>query len=155
MAPVYIGLGSNLGDRLQNIDSAKKKLLSSIPVRILKEGSIEETEPVDYFDQPKFINQVILIETDLRPNDLLFVLLEIEKKLGRIRTIKKGPRIIDMDMLLYDDIIMDTEDLILPHPGIINRQFLIRQLLEINADLIDPKSGKRYKEIEYEKNKKH
>ncbi len=146
MAFVCIGLGTNLGDRSVNIKKAKDELIR-YPVEIVKESSVDETEPVDFLDQPKFLNQVIGIKTDIPPHDLLKTLKEIEEKLGREKTVPKGPRIIDLDILLYDDIILDTKDLKIPHPEIKNRKFILKHLIEINPDITDPQTGIQYMDI--------
>src|SRR3990172_11616855 len=111
MATAYIGLGSNIGDREANLKKAVSQLASCCPVTILKQSSILETGPVDYLDQPRFLNQIIKIQTDLPPPDLLKTLQRAEIELGRKKSIPKGPRSIDLDILLYDDIIMSTRDL--------------------------------------------
>lgn len=144
MARVYIGLGTNLGDRPANIKNAGLELIKHKDIDIIKESSIEETDPVDFIDQPKFLNQVILIKTVAAPTALLHLLKKIEKKLGRKTTFAKGPRLIDLDILLYDDIILKTGDLTIPHPEIQNRKFIVKHLIEIDPDIKDPVTGERY-----------
>ena len=145
MAAVYIGLGTNLGDRHRNLQIAKKELARTETITILHESSIEETEPVDYLDQPMFLNQVILAETELQPLRLLAILKKIEGKLGRERTIAKGPRTIDLDILLYDDMVIHSEELTIPHAEIKNRAFVLKHLAEISPALADPETGEMYK----------
>lgn len=145
MALAYIGLGSNLGNREKQLEKAIAAIASGLPAIILKKSSIIETEPVDYLDQPRFLNQVILIETDLRPHDLLRQLQKTEGDLGRTKSFPKGPRTIDLDILLYDNIIMKTDDLIIPHPEIKNREFVLKHLLELEPDIMDPATGKKYR----------
>lgn len=154
MARVYIGLGSNLGDRIRNIIQAKKELFSSGFIKFIRESGMEETDPVDHLDQPRFMNQIILIETDIAPRQLLEFLLGVEIRLGRERNFSKGPRIIDLDILLYDDILITDEDLIIPHPEIKNREFILKHLVELNSELVDPITKIMYKELySYGKNK--
>ena len=147
MAIAYIGLGSNLGDRKKNLTDAIQRLASRSPVTILDNSSIIETDPVDYLDQPRFLNQVIVIETSLTPHDLLRELKQAEEDLGRIKSIPKGPRTIDLDILLYDDIILKTDDLTIPHPEIKNRKFILQHLIELDPDLKDPATGRKYREL--------
>ena len=147
MARVYIGLGTNLGKRKKNLERAREKILSRDSISLIRESSIDETDPVDYLDQPKFLNQIILIETSVEPYELLNILKKIELEMGRTREVRKGPRIIDLDILLYDDIINDAEELIIPHPGITRRHFILKHLLEIDPDLIDPVEKRSYREI--------
>jgi 2-amino-4-hydroxy-6-hydroxymethyldihydropteridine diphosphokinase len=150
MPLVFIGLGSNLGDRQSSITKAHDELFSSKDYRFVRASSIEETAPVDYLDQPYFLNQIILIETETDPARLLKVLKGIEKKMGRKKTISKGPRNIDMDILLYDDIILRTHALTIPHPEIKNRKFVLKHLIELDPSLREPGTGILYREI-YEK----
>ena len=145
MALVYIGIGSNLGDRYSNIENAKEILIISCPAEILSESEIEETEPVDLLEQPKFLNQIILIETDKEPLALLKILQQIELKIGPRKTVPKGPRVIDLDILLYNDIILNLPDLTIPHPEIKNRSFVLKHLTDIAPDLIDPITGIPYR----------
>lgn len=147
MALVYIGLGSNLGDRRVNIAKACEELINTGDIELLKESSIEETDPVDYLNQPLFLNQIIIIKTELYPEKILKVVKLIEKKLGRKKTILKGPRIIDLDILLYDNIIYNSRNLIIPHSEIKNRTFILKHLVEINPSLIDPLTGISYADI--------
>jgi 2-amino-4-hydroxy-6-hydroxymethyldihydropteridine diphosphokinase len=144
MARVYIGLGSNLGDRPANIKNAKLELLNLKDIDIIKESSIEETDPVDFIDQPKFLNQIILIKTGASPHELLHLLKNIETKMGRKTLFSKGPRQIDLDILLYNDIILNTGELTIPHPEIKNREFILRHLIEIDPDITDPVTEEKY-----------
>lgn len=145
MAIVYIGLGSNLDDREKNLKNAINALASRPSINILRQSSILETEPVDYLDQPLFLNMIIVVETDLPPHELLETTGKIELELGRRKTVPKGPRTIDLDILLYDDIILNTADLIIPHPEITNRTFILQHLLELDPELHDPVTGNKYK----------
>lgn len=145
MAVVYIGLGSNLGNREENMLKAKV-LLGSCGIKILKESSIAETDPLIVTDQPKFLNQIITAETSLVPEELLDKLKQIETQIGRKKTIPKGPRIIDLDILLYDNLQINKNNLIIPHPEIKNRKFILDHLAELNPDLTDPANCKKYSE---------
>ncbi len=131
---VYIGIGSNLGDRLANINSAIQELKSNPDIRIEKISSIIETAPVGGPAQGNYLNGVIKIKTEICARTLLCTLQNIEKKLGRMRTIKDGPRTIDLDMLLYGDKIINEPDLKVPHPKMLEREFVMKPLLEIEPN---------------------
>jgi dihydroneopterin aldolase/2-amino-4-hydroxy-6-hydroxymethyldihydropteridine diphosphokinase len=147
MAIVYIGLGSNMGDREKNLADAVSRL-SSLPfITFLKQSSVLETEPVDYLEQPRFLNKIIVIETTLAPRELLNRTGKIEIELGRRKTVPKGPRTIDLDILLYDDIILQTADLTIPHPEIKNRKFILQHLVELDPDLTDPITKQKYRDM--------
>lgn len=130
-------LGSNLGDRTQYLLKAQK-LLEETGITILTRSSIYETAAWGVTDQPSFYNQVLQIETTLSPEALLDALLEIEKKMGRIRKEKWGERIIDIDILYYDQLSINTANLKIPHPGIAVRRFTLTPLVEIAPDFIHP-----------------
>jgi 2-amino-4-hydroxy-6-hydroxymethyldihydropteridine diphosphokinase len=147
MAIVYIGLGSNMGDREKNLADAVSRLSSHPFITTLKQSSVLETEPVDYLEQPRFLNKIIVIETTLAPCELLNQTREIEVKLGRQKTLPKGPRTIDLDILLYDEIILQTVDLTIPHPEIKNRKFIMQHLVELDPDLKDPITKQKYRDI--------
>ena len=131
----YIGIGSNLGDRIQNCETAVQKINTHPSIKVTKKSSWIETDPVGYLNQGKFINGAIEIETSLTPHQLLKTLQTIENEMGRIRTIKWGPRIIDLDILLYDEEIIQIPRLIIPHPGLKERDFIQKSLLELNSKL--------------------
>ncbi len=131
----YIGIGSNLGDRIQNCKLAVKSISSVPKISLIKQSSWIETDPVGYLDQNRFINGAVLIETSLSPTDLLNELQKIENKMGRVRTIPMGPRTIDLDLLLYDDLQIKTETLTIPHPRMKERDFVQIPLLEIAPSL--------------------
>jgi 2-amino-4-hydroxy-6-hydroxymethyldihydropteridine diphosphokinase len=139
--PVYLALGSNLGDREANLALARREL--STLNNILKVSSIYETPPWGVTDQPAFLNQVLAARTNLSPLDLLKSVKEIEVRMGRIPSVRYGPRLIDIDILMYDDTILDTPTLTLPHPRMAERAFVLVPLLEIAPDLISPVSGER------------
>jgi len=133
---VYIALGSNIGDREENLQTAKALLQRK--ATILKESSIYITPPWGYTDQPDFLNQVIAIRTRLKPVPLLRYLKGIEKKMGRQKLIVNGPRLIDLDILFYGDWVVETHDLQIPHPRMEGRAFALVPLNEIAPDLIHP-----------------
>jgi 2-amino-4-hydroxy-6-hydroxymethyldihydropteridine diphosphokinase len=118
---------------------------------ILKESSVEETDPVDYTEQPKFLNQVIIVSTALDPQGVLHITQKIENDLGRVRVIDKGPRTIDIDILLYDDVVYCDDDLTIPHHAIGNRDFVLRHILQIDDSVCDPRCGRRLSEVYNEK----
>lgn len=128
---IFLGLGSNLGDREQNIIAAIRRLDDHPQIIIQKVSSLYETEPVGFTDQPAFLNAAVSITTGLEPLALLAVCLKIEKQLGRIRTERWGPRTIDIDMLLYHGFIVEDSTLVLPHPRMEKRNFVLVPLGEI------------------------
>lgn len=146
MHKVFLALGSNLGDKSKNINEALERLRDE-GIKILKVSSIIETEPYGYKDQDNFLNAVCLVETDLSPHELLDILLKIEKEMGRVRTIRWGPRIIDLDIIFYDDLIISDDRLIIPHPDAHNRIFVMGPLSEIAPDFVHPILNKTVKEI--------
>lgn len=143
---VYIGLGSNLGNRHENLATARRVISGIDGIDIIAESSILETEPVEYTQQPFFLNQILRVATSLPPHTLLRELLRVEEEMGRTRDIPKGPRIIDCDLLLYGIMIISTEGLTLPHPGIMSRPFILRHLVELDTTLRDPVTGRYYRE---------
>jgi len=134
----YIGLGSNMGDKEENLKHAMRRLEEKGHTKILKCSSFMETEPWGYADQDKFLNAVIEADTFLEPEELMDMLMVIETKLGRKREIKWGPRTMDLDVLLYDDLISNEEKIILPHPLMQDREFVLKPLKEIAPYLIHP-----------------
>jgi 2-amino-4-hydroxy-6-hydroxymethyldihydropteridine diphosphokinase len=151
MHRAFLLLGSNQHSPLHQLQIARE-LLSKEDLLILKCSSQIETLPYGLSDQPNFWNQVLLIETNLDPFTLLDVSLSIEKKMGRIRKEKWGPRIIDLDWLFYDSLILNTNKLILPHYDAINRWFIIHLICEIEPNLVHPVLKKTIKTIYEEKN---
>lgn len=137
MPKIYIGIGSNLGSREEKCSKAVE-LLSGHGIRVIRSSSMIETEPWGVEDQPKFINMVVEAETGLAPEELLKALKEIESDIGRRPAERWGPRIIDLDILFYDDLVMRTADLEIPHPGIKDRDFVLKPLAEIAPDLVHP-----------------
>ncbi|MEY2196148.1 2-amino-4-hydroxy-6-hydroxymethyldihydropteridine diphosphokinase [Neobacillus sp. BF23-41] len=130
----FIALGSNLGNRYDNLTSAIKKLTSYTDLHLVNYSSIYETDPVGYEDQDLFLNMVIEIQTALSPMKLLDLCLKIELELGRKREIKWGPRTIDLDILTFNQENIESEKLIVPHPRMLERAFVIIPLLEIIHD---------------------
>ncbi|MDP2921511.1 MAG: 2-amino-4-hydroxy-6-hydroxymethyldihydropteridine diphosphokinase [Candidatus Omnitrophota bacterium] len=131
----YIGIGSNIGDRQGYIDNALRKLKEEKAIRVNKVSSIHETEPVGGPAQGKYLNGAIEIETKLKPKELLKKLQAIENELGRKRTVKNGPRTIDLDILLYGDESIDEPDLKIPHPRMREREFVMKPLKEIYGSI--------------------
>ena len=138
MASVAVGLGSNLGDRLASCRRAVGELAAHGEIRILRRSSWYETRPVGLIDQPDFVNGAVLLETTLAPVSLLETLKEIEKRMGRSATWEKGPREIDLDLLLYDDLVLGLPGLDLPHPAMAERAFVLVPLSEIQSDRVHP-----------------
>lgn len=130
MSIAYISLGSNLGDRENNLRTALK-YIEMAGIKVMAVSHFLETEPYGVTDQPKFINAAARLETDLSPEDLLDILLGIENKMGRVRTRHWGERNIDLDLLLYDDVKMQTAKLTLPHPEMQKRDFVLIPLAEV------------------------
>ncbi|NSW89724.1 MAG: 2-amino-4-hydroxy-6-hydroxymethyldihydropteridine diphosphokinase [Firmicutes bacterium] len=135
LAKAYIGLGSNMGNRYENLMKAVKAVSALNNTRLIKSSGIYETEPVGYLLQEKFLNMVILIETGLSPLELLKKLQEIEGMLKRKRIIHWGPRTIDLDILLYDKITLNLPELKIPHPELLKRAFVLIPLKDIEPDM--------------------
>jgi 2-amino-4-hydroxy-6-hydroxymethyldihydropteridine diphosphokinase len=137
---VYLSLGSNLGDRLQNLLLVEEKLLPQ--VQVLKKSSVYETEPWGYLDQPRFLNRVLCTQTSLSPLELLAYIKAIEKDLGRKPTFQYGPREVDIDILIYGEYLINDEILTIPHKRLTERAFVLVPLAEITPNLILPGTGK-------------
>lgn len=137
MHTAYLLIGSNLGEREIYLDQAKA-YLNQKRGKIVQQSAVYETAPWGIKEQPFFLNQAIALETLLTPEDLMITLLEIEEKMGRIRTVKFGPRTIDLDILLYNQIIMDSQLLKLPHPSLPERRFALTALAEIAPNFVHP-----------------
>ena len=143
---VYLSLGSNLGDREQMLRQALERLAAA-GLRILRVSSIRETEPVDVLDQPRFLNLVAEAETDLFPRQLLARTQRVELELGRKRLRPKGPRTIDIDILLYGDAVIDSPELTVPHPRMAQRRFVLEPLAELAPDLRHPVTRRTVREM--------
>ena len=133
---VYLSLGTNLGNRLENL----KQVLESLKefCQVVASSSVYETDPWGFIDQPIFYNQVVRIETILEPLPLLQEIKKIELEMGRIPTFQYGPRLIDIDILLYDRLMMNSPELKIPHPQMKSRAFVLTPLVEIAPDLVIP-----------------
>ncbi len=139
MARAYIGLGSNLGDR----EAALRDALDLLGGAVVAVSSFRETDPVGYLDQPRFLNAAAELDTALEPRALLECLLAIELELGRTREGPRfGPRTIDLDLLLYDDEVIDEPGLVVPHPRLAERRFVLEPLAELDPDLVAPGLGR-------------
>jgi len=145
MSTVYLALGTNLGDRLANLRAAIDAL--SPDVRVLAQSHIYQTPPWGYEDQPAFLNMAVKGETDLGPESLLYRLKQIEVELGREPTFRYGPRQIDLDILFYDDLILNQENLVIPHPRLQERAFVLVPLNDIAPELRHPVIGKTVREM--------
>ena len=134
---VYLSLGANLGDTKASLARARLEIgrLERTAIEAASEERI--TEPVGLRDQPEFLNQVLLLSTELEPIELLESLLEIERAMGRVRTERWGPRVIDIDILFYDRMRIETGQLVLPHPEIWNRHFFLEMVAEIDSGFLD------------------
>ncbi len=138
----FLLLGTNLGDRALNLSLVKKNIMDKSIGNIINQSSVYETAAWGIKDQPSFYNQTIEINTDLDPLELLRACLSIENEIGRKRIQKWGPRLIDIDILYYGDLCMDTKELHIPHPEIQNRRFTLVPLAEVAPDFIHPKFKK-------------
>jgi 2-amino-4-hydroxy-6-hydroxymethyldihydropteridine diphosphokinase len=134
----YLGLGSNLGDRLANLQMAVDLLAANPGLRIARSSRVYETDPVGGPDQPDYLNAVILAETTLPPSELLETCLDVERRLGRVRAERWGPRVIDIDVLMYDEIDVDEPNLTIPHPRMSERAFVLVPLTELEPDPVLP-----------------
>ena len=142
MNTAYVALGANLGDPRATVLAAFAALANLPDSRIVHCSSLYRTAPVGITEQPEFVNAVAQLETDLAPEALLDALLEIEQRFGRIRAERNGPRTLDLDILLYDDLVIDTPRLILPHPRLHLRAFVLYPLADLAPDLALPGRGR-------------
>jgi len=136
---VYLSLGSNLGDRAAHIQQAISKLGTLGTVTAV--SSLYETEPVEFTQQPWFLNCAVTMTTDMMPRELLLGILSIEREMGRERTQPKGPRIIDIDILLFGSTIVESGELTVPHPALQHRRFVLEPLAEIAPEILHPVLG--------------
>lgn len=142
----YLGLGSNLGDRLANLQGAVDLLQGEPGLRVIVSSRVWETAPVGGPPQPDYLNAVIQVETDLSARDLLDVAHRVEERLGRVRKERWGARSIDIDILLFDEETIDDSDLVVPHPRLSQRAFVLLPLLELAADPMLP-DGTRLRDL--------
>ena len=142
MTVAYVGLGANLGAREETLRRAVELLGAADGVDVLAVSQLRETEPVGVVDQPPFLNGAVAIETALAPRDLLDLLLEIERSLGRVREERWGPRTIDLDLLVYGDEVVDEPGLRVPHPHLHERRFALEPLAELQPELEVPGRGR-------------
>ncbi|MGL5379928.1 2-amino-4-hydroxy-6-hydroxymethyldihydropteridine diphosphokinase [Clostridium sp.] len=145
----YISFGSNIGDKKENINTAINMIKKVNGIKVTKVSELLETEPWGYEDQDIFVNGAMEIETFLSPKELIRSLLNIELEMKRERIIKWGPRIIDLDVIFYDDLVSSDEEIILPHPRMEEREFVLKPLAEIAPYIVHPILNKRvYKLLE-------
>ena len=148
-----IALGSNLGSPLGPPEANLRAAVERIGAlgSVMAVSSFHATAPVGFLDQPDFVNAALLLETGMEPPALLRALLALELAMGRVRSgvPVKGPRVIDLDLILYDDLTLETPELVLPHPALRERAFVLAPLAEIAADWVDPVTGKTVRELLY------
>ena len=141
----YLALGTNLGERLENLRAA---LLAFEPdIHVLAESRVYETEPWGYADQPAFLNMAVRAETELTPRELLDRLKELEASLGRVPNFRNGPRLIDLDILFYNDLQLDAPGLVIPHPRLQERAFVLVPLVDVAPALVHPLLGRSMAEL--------
>ena len=141
-----LSLGANLGDRRRTLEGAIEAL-GQAGVCATQRSSLYETEPTDHTDQPWFLNMVLRVETDRPPLDLLKACQAVEERFGRVRETRFGPRTLDVDILLYKEEIIDSPSLVVPHPRMHERRFVLVPLVEIDPARTDPRDGRPYAEI--------
>lgn len=144
---IYLGLGSNLGNKITNLIKAKDLLNSHNGINVIRLSKIYESEPYGIAEQPFFLNAAIEIETSHSPTELLKIVKQIEKEIGRIDTYRWGPRLIDIDILLYKDLVIDSQELIIPHQEIDKRLFVIAPLNDIYPNQTIPRISKSVNQV--------
>lgn len=145
MSLAYLSFGSNLGKREARLRDALTRLAAN--ERLIAVSSFYETEPIEFTDQPWFVNCVAEVATEKTPQELLMSLLNIEQEMGRQRVQKKGPRSIDIDILLFDDHVISSSELTVPHPAMQQRRFVLEPLVEIAPDAVHPVLKKTIREL--------
>jgi 2-amino-4-hydroxy-6-hydroxymethyldihydropteridine diphosphokinase len=143
---IYLSLGSNLGDRQENLSRARDHLAAA-GIRVLRASSVYETAPRDVPGQPWFLNQVIEAESTLLPRQLLSRLKKIEREMGRKRTVAKGPRVIDLDIVFFGESVISMPDLEIPHPRMMERRFVLEPLVELAPELRHPVLNRSVREM--------
>lgn len=146
MKTAYLGLGTNIGDREANLHKAVETL-GSDRLRVIRQSSVFESAPRDVLDQPDFLNQVIEVETDLFPHQLFERAKHVERVMGRLVIREKGPRVIDIDVLLYGNVVVQREDLHIPHLRMAERRFVLEPLSELAPDLRHPVLRRTIREL--------
>lgn len=147
MSYAYLGLGSNVGNRETQLNQAIHILNETEGINVTQTSLIYETDPVGYVEQPQFLNQCIEIQTTLTPRDLLNACLETEQQLHRVRDIRWGPRTLDVDILLFDKQIINEDDLVIPHPRMLERSFVLIPLNDIAPDFTEPHTNKKIRNL--------
>ncbi len=147
MSKVLVGVGSNLGDREFLIRKAIESLRDLPRTIVARVSSLYETDPVGDVEQPAFLNAVVWVETELEPRELLWQMLLIEKRMGRVRTQRWGPRPIDLDLLFYGKRVIDEPDLQVPHPEAEHRAFVLIPLSEIDPEFVHPGTGEGIRKL--------
>jgi len=144
-ARVYLSLGSNVGDRAAQLRNAIARLGAA--GRVVAQSSLYETEPVEFTEQPWFLNCAVALETDTTPQQLMAAILGIEEEMGRKRVQKKGPRTIDIDILIFGNMIVKSKRLTIPHPAMQHRRFVLEPLAEIAPEAVHPVFNKTIREL--------
>lgn len=142
MPRAYVGLGANLGDREATLRGAIELLGATHGIEVVAVSTLRDTEPVGLLDQPRFLNGAVAVETTLSPRELLEALLGVEKALGRVRDGQRwGPRVVDLDLLVYDDLVVHEPGLRVPHPRVHERRFALEPIAELDPELEIPGRG--------------